>query len=86
MHAGIDARLALQNGIRYAVNGNVSQLYEKDGQCTVTFVLTMTDLENNGSIVFSKDVVTTVPGAYAGQSTFAQAIANGVAIFIGQLK
>jgi hypothetical protein len=46
----------------------------------------MTDLENNGSIVFSKDVVTTVPGAYAGQSTFAQAIANGVAIFIGQLK
>ena len=86
VHSGIDARLALQNGIRYAVNGNVSQLYEKDGQCTVTFVLTMTDLENNGSIVFSKDVVTTVPGAYAGQSTFAQAIANGVAIFIGQLK
>ena len=86
IHAGIDARLALQNGIRYAVNGNVSQLYEKDGQCTVTFVLTMTDLENNGSIVFSKDVVTTVPGAYAGQSTFSQAIANGVSIFIGQLK
>lgn len=86
MHAGINPHRALQDGIRYAVNGNVSQLYEKDGQCTVTFVLTMTDLENNGSIVFSKDIVTTVPGSYAGQSTFAQAVANGVAIFAGQLQ
>jgi hypothetical protein len=46
----------------------------------------MTDLENNGSIVFSKDVTTTVPGCYAGQSTFAQAIANGVAVFAAQLQ
>ena len=86
MHSGVNPRRALQDGIRYAVNGNVSQLYEKDGQCTVKFVLTMTDLENNGSIVFSKDVTTTVPGAYAGQSTFAQAIANGVALFAAQLQ
>ena len=86
MHTGVNLRRALQNGIRYAVNGNVSQLYEKDGQCTVKFVLTMTDLENNGSIVFSKDVETTVSGAYAGQSTFAQAVANGTAIFAGQLQ
>ena len=86
MHSGVNPHRALQDGIRYAVNGNVSQLYEKDGQCTVTFVLTMTDLENNGSIVFSKDIVTTVPGPYAGQSTFAQAVANGVAIFAGQLQ
>lgn len=86
MHAGVNPHFALQNGIRYAVNGNVSQMYEKNGQCTVKFVLTMTDLENNGSIVFSKDVTTVVPGPYAGQSTFAQAIANGVGIFASQLQ
>lgn len=86
MHAGVNPHRALQDGIRYAVNGNVSQLYEKDGQCTVSFVLSMTDLEQNGSIVFSKDLTVTVPGAYAGQATFAQAVANGVAMFAGQLK
>ena len=86
MHAGVNPHYALQNGIRYAVNGNVSQLYEKDGQCTVKFVLTITDLENNGNVVFSKDVTTLVPGPYAGQSTFSQAVANGVAMLAAQLQ
>ncbi len=86
MHAGVNAHRALQDGIRYAVNGNVSQLYEKDGQCSVSFVLSMTDLEQNGSIVFSKDITVTVPGAYAGQSTFAAAVAAAAGQFGGQLK
>lgn len=86
MHAGIAPANALQDGIRYAVNGTVSQLMEKDGQCTVTFVLTMTDLQNNGSIVFSKDVQVTVPGAYAGQSTFSAAVSLAAGQFAQQLQ
>lgn len=86
MHAGVNPHRALQDGIRYAVNGNVSQLYEKDGQCSVTFVLSMTDLENNGSIVFSKDISVTVPGTYAGQSTFASAVSAAVGQFANQLQ
>lgn len=86
VHAGVNPNRALQDGIQYAVNGNVSQLYEKDGQCTVSFALSLTDLQQNGSVVFSKDVVVTVPGAYQGQSTFATAVAMAVGQFSTQLQ
>lgn len=86
VHVGVNPNRALQDGIQYAVNGNVSQLYEKDGQCTVSFALSLTDLQQNGSVVFSKDVVVTVPGAYQGQSTFATAVAMAVGQFSTQLQ
>ena len=86
VHAGVNPNRALQDGIQYAVSGTVSQLYEKDGQCTVSFALSLTDLQQNGSVVFSKDVVVTVPSPYQGQSTFATAVSMAVGQFSTQLK
>lgn len=86
VHAGVNPNRALQDGIQYAVSGTVSQLYEKDGQCTVSFALSLTDLQQNGSVVFSKDVVVTVPSPYQGQSTFATAVSMAVGQFSTQLQ
>ena len=86
VHAGVDPRRALQDGIQYIVNGNVSKLYERDGVCTVGFVLSMADLQQNGSVVFSKDVTVTVRGPYRGQETFSSAVALAAAQFASQLQ
>ena len=64
----------------------MSRLYEKDGQCTVSFTLSLTDLQQNGSVVFAKDVVVTVPGPYQGQATFASAVSMAVGLFAAQLQ
>lgn len=86
VHAGVNPNRALQDGIQYSVSGTISQLYEKDGQCTVSFALSLTDLQRNGSVVFSKDVVVTVPSPYQGQSTFATAVSMAVGQFSTQLQ